>query len=118
MHEGSTGDKTPSWKRKGAVQPPADGGSSGARKGDGEGHEARAAVTTAVMDAAQCHHVLDEEVAGESTPSREVLEDEADCDKDHAGSANAAAVGAGCRGKGARWPECRGVHATVQHVVS
>ena len=73
---------------------PADGGSSRAREGDGEGHRA-----AAVMAAVQCCHVLDEEVAGESTPSRKVLEDEADCKQDHAGSANAAAVGAVCRGR-------------------
>lgn len=89
------------------------GGSSGAREGNGEGHKARV-----VMAAAQFCNVLDEEGAGKSTPSREVLGHETSRSQDHAGSADAATVGTNYRSKGARWLQCRGVQATMQHVVS
>ena len=82
---------------RGAVQPLAHGGSSGAREGDGEGHKARA-----VMAAVQCCYVRDEEATGKNTLNREILGHEAVRSEDHSGGADAATVGTSCGSKQAQ----------------
>ena len=64
-----------------------------------------------------CHGVRAKEIAGQSTASRQVLEDEAGGVRNHEQGANAAAVGTTSGCERSRRTDYRGVQETVQHVV-